>query len=102
MDLIKENYPTVKGIDAFIDEFSELGSSPLTPHGRDCVRTILLAFSAHVKRHQRLKESETNQEPEWGRWLAWLVNGAPDRDEGIAAAKWIVEWRQQQTQRLTE
>ena len=39
----------MKGIDGFIDEISDLAPSPLTPHGRDCVRTILLAFSAHVK-----------------------------------------------------
>ncbi len=27
---------------------------------------------------------------EWGKWLAWLVNGAPTRQEGIEAAKIIV------------
>ena len=43
----------IKGIESFIDEISDLSErSPLTPHGRDCVRTILLAFSAHVKHQQ--------------------------------------------------
>lgn len=27
---------------------------------------------------------------EWGKWKAWLVNGAPDREQGIEAAKKIV------------
>lgn len=27
---------------------------------------------------------------EWGKWLAWLVEGAPTREEGLAAAKIIV------------
>ena len=30
---------------------------------------------------------------EWGRYLAWIVNGAPTRDEGVEAARQIVEWR---------
>ncbi len=45
----------MKGIDGFIDEISELAPSPLTPHGRDCVRTILLAFAAHVKHQTRVE-----------------------------------------------
>lgn len=40
---------TIKGMEAFIDEFSDLGASPLTPHGRDCVRTILRVFANHDK-----------------------------------------------------
>ncbi|PXW55593.1 hypothetical protein [Methylobacterium sp. B4] len=29
----------------------------------------------------------------WGVWTAWIVNGAPDREQGKAAAKQIVQWR---------
>lgn len=29
----------------------------------------------------------------WGSWLSWLVNGAPDREKGKAAAKQIVRWQ---------
>lgn len=29
----------------------------------------------------------------WGGWLSWLINGAPDREQGKAAAKQIVHWR---------
>ena len=29
----------------------------------------------------------------WGTWLAWLVAGAPVRDEGLAAAREIVNHR---------
>ena len=28
---------------------------------------------------------------QWGKWKAWLVNGAPSRDKGIAAARQIVK-----------
>lgn len=30
---------------------------------------------------------------EWGRYLAWIVEGAANREEGIAAAKRIQNWR---------
>lgn len=30
---------------------------------------------------------------EWGKYLAWIVNGAPTREQGVAAAKQIVSWR---------
>ena len=29
----------------------------------------------------------------WGKWLAWLVEGAPVREDGIAAAREIVNQR---------
>ncbi len=30
---------------------------------------------------------------DWGSWFSWLINGAPDRAEGKAAAKQIVRWQ---------
>lgn len=47
---------TVKGEDFWMDELEFQLGKPLTPTGRDCLRTWLRAFSAHVKR--QLVETE--------------------------------------------
>lgn len=49
-------------------------------------------YQALTTRCERLEEAlgAFTSGGEWGKWLAWLVEGAPTREEGIAAAKIIV------------
>lgn len=56
--------PAIKGIEGFVDEISEMGRSPLTPYGRDCVRTVLLTFAAHVRRQAPLAPPVTAAPPD--------------------------------------
>jgi len=66
---------------------------------RDADRVSLRAAEAEIT---RLKEGMEARDAAlrpfaaggpWGGWLSWLINGAPDREQGKAAAKQIVHWR---------
>ena len=56
-----EAIEAIPGIESFIDELSDMHTSPLTPKGRDYFKTLLLAFAAHVKRPLRSELDQVRQ-----------------------------------------
>ena len=72
------------------------------PHGDNCACAIgsrhfwLKAFCDERKRLNALSKAIKPFIPGamdgiWGKWKAWIVGGAPTRDEGIAAAQKITK-----------
>jgi len=91
------------GEDHCCEECSGSGSvedlEPVILAERDAYRDRALAAEAEIT---RLKEGMEARDAAlrpfaaggpWGGWLSWLINGAPDREQGKAAAKQIVHWR---------
>ena len=50
---------------------------------------IVKAVNIHDQLVEALEPYQSGEE--WGAWLAWIVEGAPTREQGIAAAKAIVK-----------
>ena len=45
--------------------------------------------------HERLKVAAAPFQSggDWGKWKAWLTEGAPTREDGIQAARQITKWQ---------
>lgn len=56
--------------------------------GKDACIKAALSMTCHDQLVNALGPYSSGGE--WGKWLAWLVEGAPTREQGIAAAKIIV------------
>jgi hypothetical protein len=67
------------------------GDVPLAVQVRRMKRTLDATRSSLVTATEALRPLKSGGE--WGAWLAWIVKGAPTREQGAAAAKAIVAMR---------